>query len=113
MQTCTPIHQCFTIHDESDTDTVSEFAIDFEDHRVFLTPLFPQFAGSKKCFLGVCFEESFGVGDHMQCHMSRNAQGLSISYSKNGVALGTAFQLQARCKGLRLSIDCIVVVYNS
>ena len=49
----------------------------------------------------------------MQCHMSRNAQGLSISYSKNGVALGTAFQLQARCKGLRLSIDCIVVVYNS
>lgn len=49
----------------------------------------------------------------MQCHVSRNAEGLSISYSKNGVALGTAFQLQARCKGLRLSTDCIVVVVDA
>ena len=56
------------------------------------------------------YGESFGVGDHMLCHVSRNAQGLSISYSKNGVALGTAFQLQADQLGELGQVDIFMAV---
>ena len=49
-------------------------------------------------------QEPFGAGDALQCRVSRSASGLTVSYQKNGMELGKAFEMQASPLGAQGSV---------
>ena len=59
------------------------------------------FSGTTQGFFRDAFlQEAFGAGDTLQCRVSRSRSGdLTVSYQKNGVELGKAFEMQASPMG--------------